>query len=474
MKKLIVLLFILLSSLAKAQNCNCSQNFEFLVGKIKANYVGYRDKVNKSNQQRFDLFTDSLRKVARSTEEADCRDICQKWLSYFKDGHIGMSSFTPGNAKDNDIRSYFAGTEKTGWTEDTFNSYLKNKVNSLDGIEGIWSEHAGKYKIGIVKDSASKKDEYMGFIIKADGIYWMPQQVKLCVKKTKDKYSLLSYRLFNHDNSNPSFYKSKDTLDFGIYGKWYRGNIPIVVVKPVKETDLSPSFRILDKETNLLTIPYFRIRYKKAVDSIIEKNKALLEQTKHLIIDVRNNSGGSVYTFEKLLPYLYTNPIYINGGSVLATEDNIKNGYDIDDVSFTESKKKEIKETAAKLRAHLGELYPLYSGETLRLDSIKKNPGRVSILINGGCASSTEFFILAAEQSKKVTLFGENSGGAVDYIEVISLKMPCNYFSFSYPACRSFLVDKRPLDNIGIAPNVIIPENVQDWVEFVRTYSTNP
>lgn len=471
MKKIFILILILLPFFSDAQSCNCSENFKFLVDKIKNNYVGYKDKVKDSNQQQFNVFTDSLQKIANSSDMNECKDIYLKWLSFFKDRHLGISSFKAVNASNDYIRTYFSKGEVVSWNEHSFDSYLQNNKEKLDKIEGYWSNFPS-YQIGIVKDSTINS-EFVGFILKADSIYWMPKQVKFRIKKVNGYYQVIYYKPLDHSKNSSSVRVKDSILEFDNFGKWYKGksfkNNPEAA--NVKQ-DLSPSFKVLDKETNLLVIPYGAIEYKKSVDSILEENKKLLENSKHLIIDLRNNSGGQNGTFENILPYLYTNPIYTEGDAVLATADNIRDGYDVDMTGYPEKTKKFMAEEVKKFKAHVGELYS-YPADTLKFDHILKNPQRISILIDKSSASATEIFLLKAEQSKKVVLFGENSAGAIDYLDVIIGKMPCEHYSVKYPAVRSNRVYTRPLDNIGIKPNVLIPDSEKDWIEFVRNYNTN-
>ncbi|MBB5623027.1 C-terminal processing protease CtpA/Prc [Pedobacter cryoconitis] len=242
--------------------------------------------------------------------------------------------------------------------------------------------------------------------------------------------------------------------------------------EPIRSTvsNVFPSFKILDKETNLLVLPSFSIRYKEKVDSVIKQNKDLLGNSKHLIIDIRNNQGGTTTTYEELLPYIYTNPIYTTTASILATTDNINGLYHPDMPGLSEVTRKKFKESIRKMNEHKNEFYPLYPPDTIRLAHVLKNPQRISILINGESASAAEIMILNYRQSKKVTLFGQNSSGAIDYVDVLQLKIPCSYFSILYPAVRYNSVDTKPLNNIGIAPHVIISDQVKDWVEYVRIY----
>ena len=95
-------------------------------------------------------------------------------------------------------------------------------------------------------------------------------------------------------------------------------------------------------------------------------------------------------------------------------------------------------------------------------------PKTVSVIINEYCASSTELFLLQAKQSSKVVIFGKHSAGAVDYSDAVTMKMPCELFSLRYSTSRTNRLPAEPLDNIGIRPDVAIPDNIVNWVEFVQ------
>jgi len=470
MKYIICFLFLAsLTPFAKAQNCNCDENFHFVVEKLKKNYIGYTDKINSSNRIKFEQFTDSLQYAASKSNSYQCLGLIRKWIEFFKDKHIDFGMDFSKISPDS-VRLFFANEEKTSWSENNFKSYLQENHSTLDSIEGIWNY--GIYEVGIVRDSTKNDIEFAGFVIKADSSRWMPKQIKFKIKKINNQYKTIYFRGGDHSVNVPNLITQRDILDFGFFGKWKRGEKKTKAVSPAKivPPDLKASFEVLDDKTSLLVLPSFDIKYKRGIDSIIFINKKHFTHIKHLIIDVRDNPGGTTGSFEKLIPYLYTNPIHIDGGIVLATEDNIRDCYEKDYSYSSIVTKKKIEENNKKLRSHLGERYLLYKPETIKLSKTTQNPGRISILINENTASSAEYFILRAEQSKKVTLFGQNTSGMVDYGEIAITHPPCTLFTLIYPVAKSLHAIKRPLDNIGITPNVKIPESETDWIDFVKKY----
>ncbi|WP_343673467.1 S41 family peptidase [Chitinophaga sp.] len=234
---------------------------------------------------------------------------------------------------------------------------------------------------------------------------------------------------------------------------------------------LTPSFKILNDQTCLLTIPSARLEYKGIVDSLLVLHKDVLSKTGHFIIDVRENRGGSTLVFDNLIPYLYTQPIITEGAMVLATEENIRNLYEVTDYpNVSDSMKAVFKKEAVALRAHIGTEYQLWNNDTTTMDQVFPYPKKVSLIINQNVGSSTEMFVLKARQSKKVKLFGTHTAGVVDYSDVVPYMMPCSLFAFGIPSSRTLRMPAEVIDNIGIAPNVEIPSGTTDWVQYVADH----
>lgn len=467
MKYIKLLFFLLILSLsAGAQNCNCSDNFRSMVERIKKNYVGYPDKVTLLNQRAFQKTTDSLEKIASLSNPYKCLSLGREWLALFKDKHVNIGIDFDAISPDS-IRQFFSEEERIEWTQDSFKTYLKKKKNDLDYIEGVWS--FGVYQVGVVRDRSKKNKEFIAFILKADGSRWVPQQVKFRVLKANGTYSTIFFRGGDHSINNPHLSYKRDTLDFEIFGKWIKG-----ISKPqeaIVNTDLSPKFKILDSETALFTLPSFEsMSYIKQVDSLVKENASVLKNTKHLIIDLRDNGGGSVYVYKSLIPYIYTNPIMSVGGMILATPENIKDGYSIKYPEASDSIQNVLNQDLIKLKQHEGELYNLYPVDTIKFETVVKNPERVSFLVNKKTASAAELFVLEAKQSSKSKIYGTNSSGMVDYGEVVVTKLPCEFYILVYPAGKSLYSIKNPLDNIGIKPDIEISPKIENWVEYVRTY----
>jgi C-terminal processing protease CtpA/Prc len=235
---------------------------------------------------------------------------------------------------------------------------------------------------------------------------------------------------------------------------------------------------VLNGTTLYLRIPSFDIEEKYAIDKVLADNKDKILKTENLIIDLRNNGGGSDVSFQELLPFLYTNPVTVAPAEILSTELNNKffkkfstdKNLDKDDRQF-------VKMICNKLRqAKPGEFVIMDNDPIISvLDTVYEYPKKVCIIINNNCASSTEQFLLLAKQSKKVKLYGTNTFGALDIGNVNSVQSPCKEFELEYGTSRSMLISGMSvdhfslIDDIGIQPDYYLDKIPQNkWVESVN------
>lgn len=93
--------------------------------------------------------------------------------------------------------------------------------------------------------------------------------------------------------------------------------------------------------------------------------------------------------------------------------------------------------------------------------------------MDGGAVSAAEAFVLEAARSRRVTLFGANTGGVIDYqtVELDRLACPARGLLLGYPTIgASADLPAGALNGVGIAPHVRISSNEADWVGSVVDY----
>lgn len=463
------LFLLLLANFAPAQSCNCTEQFDWLRQKLALNYSGYHDKVTTQNQAEFDRHTANFQaKIAQSQADTTCLRLMDDWANWFRDGHVQLYFKSGPDTEDPAaIRARFADWEKIPLTEAEARTYMEQP--GRDPVEGIYQNAEGNYRVAVIQNSTSERD-FVAVVLKADGVWWMPGQIKFDLKKAKSLSTFMSrYYMRDHSERNPTAMFGDSKLEFNALGLWYK-QYPGKPVVPAKPQIFS--LAKLDSQTLLLTVPTMNESVRLELDSLVTANAALLERTPNLIIDCRNNGGGSDITFYPLRPYVYSGSVKGYRMQIYATEDNIQKYEKLrTSKDFPKKYRRYFGSMAKKMRRNLGGYVGKCGEATQKFKKVKPVPKQVAILINGNCASSCEQFVYYAEQSKRVTLIGQNTAGIMDYGNLHSLDFPCGKFGLSYPTSRSCRVAiGKAIDGVGIPPDVRVDEKEKDWVEFARQY----
>jgi hypothetical protein len=235
---------------------------------------------------------------------------------------------------------------------------------------------------------------------------------------------------------------------------------------------LKPSLKKLNKDTIVLKIPAFDLNYKPAIDDLLKTHNQELTMIPTLILDLRGNRGGGDSSFRNLLPLLYTGPIKQLGADVWASKGNIEfYQHLIQNKTFPEEVKQYLRQLIVKMEAAPGQFVPISEDSRITLDSVSPLPKQVAILIDKDNGSTTEQFLLAAKQSGKVKLFGKtNTAGILDYANVTNTDLVSGKRILLVPSSRSRRLPKNPVDGIGIAPDVRIPQAVSDEIAYIHRY----
>lgn len=449
--------------------CNCVENFEFVYSKLKLNYAGWSDKTTP-DPQGFAIFTEQHRvKALPETNPNYCYKIIHDWLSYFKDAHTSLYSkssaieFEGKSAEE--IRRHFYSSETILLSE----QQLKEQIDSFNPVEGVWKN--GAYTIAIVKNKTAHRD-YVGVILKADSVYWMPGQVKVELKeKSSDRFEAIFY-MRDHTIRITNASINGNTLqlnNLSSFTKAYPQTAGKNTPPKTENTSVRTALVRINTNTFYLRLPTFNHSAKSMLDSMLLANHDSLIETPNLIMDVRDNGGGDDVTYSTIIPYLFTNKIKQINNSIWSSPDNIaKFEAILNNPSYPETNKNYIRKLVRDLKASPNTFYKK-ENYTINLKKVLTNPQKIMILINKNCASSCEEFLLVAKQSKKVTLLGENTMGVLDYANVHTLDLPYNGWGLQYATSRTNRLPDYPIDNIGIEPNVKIPKDV-NWIEFATEY----
>ncbi|WP_245693792.1 S41 family peptidase [Sediminibacillus halophilus] len=223
---------------------------------------------------------------------------------------------------------------------------------------------------------------------------------------------------------------------------------------------------------------------QQAITQLVTENESSLSKSRNLIIDVRENKGGSDLAFFELLPFIF-------------------NGKQIDLNSFNQDKmltnctsrnvalrKKLLKQVAAsihdattlnQINTIIGELesnrgrgfVELEFGKTE--DSLvintKPGPDNIVLLTDVYCGSSGDSFVEVCKNSSKVTVIGRPTLGLNDYAN-IAAKSWADKFELWYPTSKLSRVDEGVgVSGIGIKPDIYVPwtpRHIKEDVDLKR------
>ncbi|HEY3429051.1 MAG TPA: hypothetical protein VGK39_00150, partial [Cyclobacteriaceae bacterium] len=294
MRKLVVLLIGLTTCVAAQAQCNCSENFEFVYTKTKINYAGWRDKTSVEPTE-FARFTEQQRQKAKQENQKNyCYKIIHDWLAYFRDHHTRVYATAGMNMEgksDDEIRNHFSNSEVIRLTE----TEAIEKLATANGVEGIWQMEGGNYRVAITKNKTAYR-EYAAIILKADSVYWTPGQIKFELHEiSSSKFDALFY-MRDHGVRLTTVTLEQNQLQFeglNAFRKIYPVSESTKSIDSHETISRDTELRRLNASTFYFRLPTFNHLVKNLVDSMLHANHDIITETPHLIIDVRDNGGGS-------------------------------------------------------------------------------------------------------------------------------------------------------------------------------------
>ena len=452
MKSLFITIAFLGIPFLMQAKCNCQEEFSKIKNHLESNYAGFKDKVKTSNINKYKDFTaDKEHVAAQAKNKMQCYFVINQWMSYFNDNHLytGLKTEAIEKIQPQKLQTDFP-IEKLAVSE-----ALIKKLERAKGIEGIYTKKGEGFSIAVLKNKNPFRD-YVAVVIKSSDSKFENGSVLAELKEKSEKEYFLLY-----NSSNMLAFATIKPKDGELISGFFKNGREIV-----NKTNYNFEAKLLNESTIYFNIPSFSWESKPTIDSLFASNKVNLSKSSNLILDLRNNGGGSDDVYYIISPYLYTQPIKGIGVDMYASNDNIK-GWELmlQDPNLPSDNKAEYQKMVDKLKLKLNQNVNIVEDYIDSSYTPLLFPKNVVILINEGCASSTEQFLLEAIQSKKVTLMGQNTSGTLDYSNLREsdfCDMPYRLWS---PTTRSRRIDiGAGIDGIGIKPNIYLTEK-QDWIE---------
>lgn len=235
------------------------------------------------------------------------------------------------------------------------------------------------------------------------------------------------------------------------------------------------SFKFLDKDS---TVAYIKVKSfsREYSDEFYKKTFAKIKKAKsdYLIIDVRNNYGGSLYEINNLYSYLTNKPFTLIKPSQVTSRDiplrtnyfrkSNPLDYAIKSISYPSYFFAQAFSTYKKD----GKVFYKMKADKPTKPNKEAFHGKVFVLINGGSFSASSIITAKLKNDKRATLVGEETGGANDGTVAgfySYQKLPNSEIRFPI----GLLLVQPNIDfsdtKKGVTPDIEIKENLQDIID---------
>ena len=469
---LLCLHFLFIHSAIIGQQCKCEEEFQFLKSYMEQNHPGLNAK--GMNTSSYKKATQALATEIRLNNPGnDCILYLQEYFTLLKDNHIYINPAVPLYKRYN--VSSQASLDSL-YQSKAFKATEKRKVDSValvhqlvkktdKDIEGWYMDSQGNL-IAFVK-SPNEKWAFKGIIVSSKTKLFPPGTVKYQLRPRPNGRLWAMVTFPDHQKLYTTISLAAD--DFSYIG--------LSRINPERQADVSDEqtshfeFSSLDSQTNYLRISSFDKTLTRTLDSFYRAIDRIIQSKPFLIIDIRNNGGGSDASFFGLLNHLYTKPMHGDIAEIWVSPENIKRYEEAlaaKKANINVYGKKAIEYDEAFIRrlkaARPFTFIPLVEGtpDSITAKEIQKNPAKIALLMNKGCASSAEMFIYYARQSGKVITMGESSKGMMGFGNIVNTRTPC--YQYTFGATTTKYKNFSKYEYVGMAPDIKLFAD-QDWIK---------
>jgi Peptidase family S41 len=466
----------MLSLTAIGQKCSCTDEFSFVKTFIERNHGGFNANIKTPEEPAYKAFVTTLTEgMKKEKNDARCHYYLVKYMNYLQDHHSGISLGGIAVREDSfaAVQAFmksaaYLQTEKIVGDSTSVINYLSS--GKQDSLEGIYTTNDGIYTVALLKNKNRQRD-YAALILNSRTILWSKGQVKFELKKVNDSLydGFFAYR--NHTINYEEVSLKNGALQLTGWRKTfpYTGAGGKTLQLPPIDNELI-RFTLLDSLTSMVSIRSFDARQGKKLDSVYKLIIPEIRKRPNLVIDVRNNGGGSDANYKALMPFIYTDTVYGDITDIYNTPDNISAYQKYDSLvkqsnpgsngifAFAIFRMKKATPNTFIPQGNGKPSKAVYRGDA---GAVKK----VAILYNRNCASSCEGLLLEAIFSSKTITVGENSGGDIGYGDVMSTTTPCgNTLRWTTTVHQS----QKQYEFVGIPPQFRVPATEMNWVDYAR------
>jgi hypothetical protein len=412
---------------AQPAPCPCLTDFDDLVAKVEANYLGFHMDP-PSDREAYATRTAAFRARAGAAEGDECFWVLQEWVGGFQDGHLFVVDGHRPSAEEASVLA----AERARETRDPVaaEAWLRVNRERLDPLEGIWYDRG--HRVAIIRDEPGTGRDFVAVMLTADSTTWQPGMIRAEFTRTPEG----GYRV-RHHTTDFALRRGPATIFKNLILRmapqaWGRAWPVAPHEAGLLDSDNPRAPAIVGREdgTMILSIPSFDPGYRTALVALVTEHAEALAAAELLIVDIRGNEGGSSGTAAPLLPFVFTDsvraPIGPQGSPVAISTDVTRRFF----ARLLEQTQGAPvwQEAMRRLEASPGQVVTLmdpFASLPPRPAEVHAGPAHVAILMDRGSVSAAEAFVLLAGRYARVTTFGQPTGGDIDYQTVMLVRLAC-------------------------------------------------
>ncbi|GEM_PF-1603160 len=444
----------------------CAGLVDEVRGAIETDYIGFAMAIRPDQERHaaWQALVSAKHAEALLADDSDCTFIVHELANFTGDPHVFVLDAAEGDTHAEEIRHVDAGTLAPPSPE--------------DALSGLWS--TGKTVVQIVPDPAGEASTWIAVVTAPSEVGWEPGDVIASFVRRGDA---LWAHLVRREGGVPvkrvALLEREETFLHMAPNTWFRRD-------HAESRDMrAPSITHLGNGIEMISLGSMDPKHAPALGELVDAHKDAISSAALLIIDLRANEGGSSQFAAPLMPYIVSGDMEaamgLPGYPVAIASDRMRRHYQqMRDQHPPGPERDMMDEFLARMAASPGQLVPWFVDRAMAAAIMQAptimpaqgGPVAVAILIDRHTLSAAEAMVLEAARSSRVTLFGEATGGSIDYQNV-------TMFQVGEGATRHYLglptlawsdeVVAHGLNASGIRPDVDLAPGT-DWISAVRLH----
>lgn len=455
----------------------CTQLFDEVRTSIETNYLGYVQAIAPSAERSaiYRANADRARIEAGAASDDNCTLVVQRFVAQLDDPHVFLlerPTLTEAEA---------AASRASAERRDA-NALRVRPSRGARGLEGAWA--GPDFDVAIIPDGARRRGHFIAVVTHTRSDAWSIGDVAGRFVRDGDAWMATLYRSEDRApvrgaavlqregrmlHMPPLTWGRRDTADLGFD----------------PEKPRAPYFANLSDEAALITIPSFSPEHQQEIADVLTAHDGDIRGRNVLIVDLRGNEGGSAGLGQMLAPYFYTaerrpalgprvfpmalsSPLWLRYYGQI--RDSLPEG---EDRAFFD-------DFLRRMEAAPGALVPYFENADFAAElyavappqSVHETPRDVAIIVDRYSVSAAEAFVLEARRSTRVTVFGEPTGGSIDYQNVSMSGVGAGRLRHWLGLPSSAASDELPERGFNAAgvPVDVSLQGERDWIAAVQRH----